>query len=78
MTEENEEAGVGMFAGSKFMRTVLVVVTVALIFAGPTYLVYLMSQVLKVEYFASVATGFVVFLVGVALMYLLFRNKVIT
>jgi uncharacterized membrane-anchored protein len=62
---------------SKFWRTVLVIVAALLVFAGPTYVPYLLANHLKVNYAASVILGLVLFLVGLALIWYLVRKKVI-
>lgn len=61
---------------SKFWRTLLTLVSVILIFAGPTYGIYALAVLLKVNLAASAATGFVLFLVGITLMWYLLKNKV--
>lgn len=62
---------------SKFWRTLLTLVSVILIFAGPTYGIYALAVLLKVNLAVSVATGFVLFAVGMMLMWYLMKNKVI-
>ena len=42
---------------SKFWRIALVVLSMLLIFVGPTYVPYVMVNVLKVNYFASIGAG---------------------
>ena len=76
MTENNENVQVSGL-DSKFMRVVLTVVAVFLIFVGPTYIPYLLSDVLKVDYIASVAVGAVLFIVGLVVLVFLIRKKVI-
>jgi cytochrome c biogenesis protein CcdA len=74
---ENENAEVtGIY--SKFWRIVLVVVSMLLIFVGPTYGFYILVHVLKLEYFASLAAGLVLFVVGMFMMLFLIRKKLIT
>jgi hypothetical protein len=78
MTENNEDQDSGKFdVNSKFWRTTLVIVAVILIFAGPTYVPYLFIDILKVEYFAAIGTGFVLLIIGLVLMWYLIRKKVI-
>jgi len=62
---------------SKFMKVTLTIVAVFLIFVGPTYVPYLMSDILKVDYIASIAVGAVLLLVGLALLVYLIRKKVV-
>lgn len=62
---------------SKFWRTLLTLVSVLLIFAGPTYGIYALAVLLGVNLAASFVVGFVLFAVGVVLMWYLLKNKVI-
>jgi len=73
---ENTSVG-GLDMGSKFWRVFLVVVTAFLIFAGPTYVSYVLSDILKVNYVASVVSGLVLFALGLLLMVFLIRKKII-
>jgi hypothetical protein len=76
MTEESENVQVSGI-NSKFMKVVLTVVAVFLIFVGPTYIPFLLSDVLKVDYIASIAVGAVLFIVGLLVLVYLIRKKVI-
>ena len=79
MNENDESESSGMFDfDSKFWRTTLVVVAGLLIFAGPTYVPYVLSNILRVDYVASVVLGAVLLIVGLLLMWHLIRKKVIT
>jgi hypothetical protein len=79
MVENDESGNIGpLDLNSKFTRVLLILVSVFLIFAGPTYVSYLLSDVLNVNYVASVAAGFALFIVGLVLMLFLIRKKVIT
>jgi hypothetical protein len=74
----SEDESAGMFdLNSKFMRTALVIVAVLLIFAGPTYIPYVMNGILKVDYVASVIVGIVLLVAGIGLLWFLVRKKVI-
>jgi hypothetical protein len=74
----SENISIGGFdMSSKFWRVFLVLVTVFLIFAGPTYISYVLSNVLKINYIASIVTGLVLFVVGLVLMVFLVRKKII-
>jgi hypothetical protein len=77
MTEENQEMKTGMFE-SKFWRTTLIIIAALLVFAGPTYMIHVLIISLGVDYWVSMATGFVVFIVGLLLLVYLFRKKVIS
>jgi hypothetical protein len=79
MTENNENNTVSGFdLNSKFMRVLLIIVTVFLIFAGPTYVSYLLFNILNLNYVASVAAGIALFTAGILLMLFLIRKKIIT
>ena len=74
----SENVSVGGFdMSSKFWRVFLILVTVFLIFAGPTYISYLLSNILKIDYIAAIVTGLVLFLAGLGLMLFLVRKKII-
>ena len=79
MTENNENNDVGRLdMSSKFLRILLVIVTVILIFVGPTYVPYLLVDVLNLNYVASVAAGLILLIAGLFLMLFLVRKKIIT
>ena len=79
MVENDENDNVGRFdVNSKFMRVFLILLSVFLIFAGPTYISYVLFDALKVNYVASVVSGFALFIVGLMLMLYLVRKKIIT
>jgi len=74
--EENITGESGMMS-SKFWRTLLVILSVFLIFAGPTYVIYGLAVLLKVNVVASFGTGFVLFVVGLVLMRYLVQKKIV-
>jgi NADH:ubiquinone oxidoreductase subunit K len=76
MTENNENGQVNTL-DSKFMKVALMVVAVLLIFVGPTYIPYLLSDILKVDYVASIVVGALLFIVGLVLLVYLYRKKII-
>jgi hypothetical protein len=49
-----------------------------LLFAGPTYVPYVMFDVAGINYIASIATGVLLFVAGLGLMVYLIKQKVIT
>jgi hypothetical protein len=62
----------------KSKSTILLVILVALlIFAGPTYAVYVLTHVLDLNYFVSIGSGFALFIVGVVFLLFLMRRKII-
>ncbi len=63
---------------SKFWKTFLVVFSAFLTFAGPTYVIYVLLNVLKVDYAISMVFGFALFVVGLGLMWYLIKQKVIS
>jgi len=79
MVENDENNTVGRFdVSSKFMRVLLIIFAVFLIFAGPTYVSYMLFNILKVNYVASAVSGFVLLIAGLLLMLFLTRKKIIT
>ncbi|MFB3889795.1 MAG: hypothetical protein ACE14S_09915 [Candidatus Bathyarchaeia archaeon] len=80
MTENEEENATELtgFLSSKFWRTLMIIVAVFLIFAGPTYFVYLLAVVLNVALAASAVVGIVLFVVGLVLMWYLVRKGVVS
>ena len=76
MTEDNENVQISGFE-SKFMKVAMTMVAVFLIFIGPTYIPFLLSDVLKVDYIASIGLGAVLFIVGLMVLVYLIRKKVI-
>jgi len=74
---DNESTGM-IDLDSKFWRSTLLLISVLLIFAGPTYVPYVMSDIAHVNYVASILVGVVLFAVGLLLMWFLIRKKVIT
>lgn len=78
MTEIDEEIEQVSGIESKFTRIALTVVAVLLLFAGPTYIPFLMVDFLQLNYFAGIGTGAVLFIVGLVMLIFLIRKKVIT
>ena len=76
MTEDNENVQISGFE-SKFMKVAMTIVAVFLIFIGPTYIPFLLSDVLKVDYITSIGLGAVLFIVGLMVLVYLIRKKVI-
>jgi hypothetical protein len=78
MNENDENNNVGKFdLNSKFLRVFLMIVAVVLIFAGPTYVSYLLFDVFNVNYVASIVSGFVLLIAGLLLMWFLVRKKIV-
>jgi hypothetical protein len=74
-TIETEYEG---FLQSKFNRVFLILLTMVLLFAGPTYVPFLMFNVLSLDYFAAISVGAVLFVLGVVMLVYLVRKKVFT
>jgi len=62
---------------SKFTRVALIVISMVLIFAGPTYVPYAMNKV-NVSGYVSTGVGALLFIVGIVFMMFLVKKKVIT
>ena len=77
MTEDNENEQVSGIE-SKFNRIILTIVAAVLIFVGPTYVPYLLSDSLKLDYIVSILVGAVLFIVGLVMLFYLIRKKIIT
>ena len=79
MVDNSEDNSIKSFnVNSKFTIILLVLTTVFLIFAGPTYVSYLLSEIFNLNYLVSITVGFSLFLLGIFLLYYLIRNKIIT
>lgn len=74
MAEIGEHVG-GIY--SKFGRISLIVVSVLLIFVGPTYVPYIMARV-NVGDVVSTLVGLVLFVLGMGLLLFLVRKKIVT
>jgi ABC-type multidrug transport system fused ATPase/permease subunit len=65
-------------SSSKFWKTFLVILAAFLTFVGPTYMVYLFLNVLDLSWAVSMISGFVLFVVGLALILYLIKRNMIT
>jgi len=63
---------------SKFWKTFLTVLAAFLTFVGPTYIPYVLIRIMKFDYFISMVSGIVLFIVGLMFMWFLIRNKIIS
>lgn len=63
---------------SKFWKTFLTVLAALLTFAGPTYIVYALVNMLNVDYFVSMASGIILFVAGLGIIWYLIRNRIIS
>lgn len=78
MVENDENYDDRFDIDSKFLRVLLIIATVFLLFAGPTYIPYLLSNILNLGSFISVVVGAVLFATGVFLIVFLVRKKIIS
>lgn len=78
MVENDENYDDRFDIDSKFLRVLLIIATVFLLFAGPTYIPYLLSNILNLGSFISVVVGAVLFATGVFLLVFLVRKKIIS
>ena len=63
---------------SRFWKTLLVILAVFLTFIGPTYIVYVLFKILKMDFAISMGSGFALFIAGLVLIWYLIKNKVIS
>lgn len=76
MTEINEE-NIELQAGeSKLTKVLLTIVTMLLIFAGPTYGVWILTDLIGSV--GAIVIGFALFVVGIVMLVYLIRKKIIT
>ena len=75
MKEDNENVEVsGM---SKFNKILLTIVAALLIFVGPTYIPYVLANLLKLDYVASILVGAALFIAGLIMLIYLIRKKIV-
>ena len=75
---EKKEKIPNLDLSSRFWRTFLTMLAVLLIFAGPTYTVLVLWRGLDLDYAPSIASGFLSFVAGLALLLFLIRRKIIS
>jgi hypothetical protein len=82
MNEKNQKSksrvSVRLDLRSRFWKTFLIVLAAVLTFAGPTYVVYALTRILKIGYAVSMISGFALFVAGLVLVWYLIKNKVIS
>jgi len=66
------------FMNSKLGKVILTIVSVFLVFSGPTYVVYGLAVLIKVDLTASFAVGIALFIVGLIMMRYLVQKKIIS
>jgi cytochrome c oxidase assembly factor CtaG len=78
MAKEKGETSVRLDLSSKFWKTLLTVLAAFLTFAGPTYMVYVLKNILKIDYIVSMISGIVLFIAGLVLVWFLIKKKIIS
>jgi len=78
MAKKKAETPARLDLSSKFWKTLLTVLAAFLTFAGPTYMVYVLMEILKIDYFVSMTSGIVLFVAGLVLIWYLIRKKIIS
>jgi hypothetical protein len=63
---------------TKFWRILLTVLVALLTFAGPTYVVYALINILNINYALSMVSGIALFTAGLVLVWYLIKNRIIT
>lgn len=63
---------------SRFMKTLLILLTGFLVFAGPTYVPYAAISVLKMSFTRAMLGGIVLLFIGLLFFWLLIRKKIIS
>jgi len=79
--EENKKDSSGkskLDLSSNFWKAFLTLLAALLTFAGPTYVVLVLLNVLEINYAVSMVTGFILFIAGLALIWYLIKNKIIS
>jgi hypothetical protein len=76
---ENQEEDIEVSGmESKFMRVFLIIIGALLVFAGPTYVPYILANVLNLNTLAANIVGFAIFIVGILIVIYLARKKIIS
>jgi hypothetical protein len=76
--KEINETEVEVSGESKFTQAMFLIVSVLLIFIGPTYIAYLIGNVAGAGALAADVAGFLLFLAGIGLLVFVLRKKIVT
>jgi uncharacterized membrane protein HdeD (DUF308 family) len=76
MTENETEMEVS--GESKFTPIILTIMSVLLIFVGPTYIPYLVADIAHAGNVVADVIGFVLFIAGIGLLVYVLRKKIVT
>lgn len=77
MTEINETE-IEVSGESKFTKAMFLIISVFLIFVGPTYIPFLITDVANAGAVAADVVGFLLFLAGIGLLVFVLRKKLVT
>ncbi|NLF88236.1 hypothetical protein GX563_05375 [Candidatus Bathyarchaeota archaeon] len=77
MTEINETE-IEVSGESKFTKAMFLIISVFLIFVGPTYIPFLIADVANAGAVAADVVGFLLFLAGIGLLVFVLRKKLVT
>jgi uncharacterized membrane protein HdeD (DUF308 family) len=77
MTEINETQ-VDVSGQSKIAKVSLLIISVLLIFIGPTYIPYLIGNIAHAGAVAADVVGFLLFLAGIGMLVYVLRKKIVT
>lgn len=65
-------------AASGFRNALIIIIAAFLTLAGPTYMVYAFNSILDMDYFTSITSGFIMFIVGLVILFYMIRKKILT
>jgi hypothetical protein len=77
MTEINETQ-VDVSGQSKIAKVSLLIISVLLIFIGPTYIPYLIGNIAHAGAVAADVVGFLLFFAGIGMLVYVLRKKIVT
>jgi hypothetical protein len=78
MSEQKQESSSSSRPNLGFRNALLVVIAAFCTFAGPYAVYALSSHLFKLDWFVSISAGFVLFAVGLILIGILIKKKVIS
>lgn len=65
-------------AGSSMRNILLLLLAAFLAFAGPTYIMFVLLTLIRLNYFVSIICGLVLFLAGLALILYMTKNRTVS
>lgn len=74
----NDKKSVRLERSSKLGRTFLIVLSALLAFAGPTYVVYVLVRILKINRTVSLISGLILFIAGLMLVRYMVNHEIVT